>query len=88
MSSTDTYRYYRLNGTGHLAYAEWFSAASDDDAVTQIEIKYPRERSEVWLGTRLVARLSPTQFDADDHDLQEAVGDRLSALALKMGSGQ
>lgn len=84
----ETYRYYRLNGTGHLAYAEWFEAASDKEAIEQVEAKYPSERSEVWLGTRLVARLTPKHFDADDRNIQNAVGKRLSALAVRMRPGQ
>lgn len=88
MGSLDTNRYYRLNSTGHLAYAQWLDATNDADAIAQVESKFPRERSEIWQGTRLVARLSPTQCDEDNHEVQEEVGSRLSALALKLRCGQ
>lgn len=76
------------DGTGHLAHAEWFEAASDEEAIAQVEAKYPSERSEVWLGTRCVARICPKNFDADDRDLQTAVAERLSSLAVKMRHGE
>lgn len=84
----ETTRYYRLNGTGHLAYAEWFDATSDEDATAQVEAKYPHQRSEIWQGTRLVRRLTPKRFNEDDHELQSAVGKRLSALARTMRRSQ
>lgn len=68
MGSLDTNRYYRLNSSGHLAYADWLEATDDADAIAQVEARYPRERSEIWQGTCLVAKLTPTGFDADDHD--------------------
>ena len=72
--ASENNRYYRLNASGHLAFAEWIEAASDEDATAQIATKYPRERSEIWQGTRLVARLTPRHSNADDSDLQNAVG--------------
>ena len=86
--SAEIHRYYRLSGAGHLAYAEWFEATNDEDAISQVEAKYPRQRSEVWLGTRLVARLSPKHFAENGNDLQDRVGNRLSAPVQKMPKGE
>ena len=55
----EDYRYYRLDGTGWLHGAEWFEAASDGDAIAQIEAKHPGAMCEVWQGQRLVGRLAP-----------------------------
>ena len=84
---SENYRYHRLNGAGHLDFAEWFEAASDEDATAQIATKHPYERSEIWLGTRLVARLTPRHFNADEPDLQNAIGERLSATARRLRDG-
>ena len=85
---SENYRYYRLNASAHLAFAEWFEAASDEEAIVQIETKHRHERSEIWQGTRLVAKLFPGHFNPDDPELQNAVGERLSATArrLRLGS--
>jgi hypothetical protein len=85
---SENYRYYRLNASGHLAFAEWFEAASDEEATAQIATKHPHERSDIWQGTRLVAKLVPGHFNPDDPELQNAVGERLSATArrLRLGS--
>ena len=83
---SEIYRYYRLNGAGHLDFAEWFEEASDEDATVQIATKYPYEMSDIWLGTRLVSRLTPSHFNADDPDLQNAVGERLLATARRLGT--
>lgn len=72
--SSETYRYYRLGGSGHLAYAKWIEATSNEDAVAQVEAKFPGERSEVWLGSRLVATLSPQQSDGDARGPQGTIG--------------
>lgn len=54
------YRYYCLDSSGHLYAAEWFVAESDQDAIQKIEARHAGEKCEVWLGTRLVAQLSPS----------------------------
>lgn len=54
----DNYRFYRLDGTGHLHYAEWFHAVSDADAIRQIEAKHPDAKCEIWQEARLVGTLS------------------------------
>lgn len=58
---SESYRYYFLDGAGHLSSGEWLDAESDEDAVTQVECMHPDGRSEVWRGTRLVAILTPTR---------------------------
>lgn len=57
---SEHYRYYRLDGAGHLHEAEWFDAESDENAAAKIEAKYPDARREIWQGTRLVATLTPS----------------------------
>ena len=64
MSQTTTYRYYHLDGLGHLHGAEWFQAASDADAVAQVEIMLPNSLCEIWEGSRLVTKLSPKRRQA------------------------
>jgi hypothetical protein len=84
---SENYHYYRLNASGHLAFAEWFEAASDEEAIVQIETKHRDERSEIWQGSRLVAKLIPGHFNPDDPELQNAVGERLSATARRLRLG-
>ena len=84
---SENYRYYRLDGDGRLHFAEWFSGESDEQAIEQIQAKHPNAKCEIWKGKRLVAKLSPSRFSPDDPDLQNAVGARLSALALRMELG-
>ena len=62
--SLETYRYYCLDGTGHLHSAEWFEAANDEDAMAQVEAKHPGSLCEIWRGGRLVAKLSPKRLQA------------------------
>lgn len=54
---SESYRYYCLDGIGHLHGTEWFSAASDEDAVAQVQAKHPDGKFEIWQGQRLVAQL-------------------------------
>ena len=84
---SENYRYYRLNASGHLAFAEWFEATSDEEAIVRIETKHPHERSEIWQGRRLVAKLIPGHFNPDDPELQNSVGERLSATARRLRLG-
>lgn len=62
--SLETYRYYRLDGVGHLHGAEWFEAPSDEDAIGQVEVMHPDGMCEIWQGARLVAKLSPRRLQA------------------------
>ena len=63
MSQT-TYRYYCLDRFRQLHNAELFEAASDEDAIAQIEARHPDGLCEVWQGKRLVATLSPRRLQA------------------------
>lgn len=56
---TENYRYYCLDGAGHLHDAAWFYADNDEDAITQIEAKHPDAKCEIWQSKRLVAKLLP-----------------------------
>ncbi len=62
--SSENYRYYCLDSVGRLHEAAWFRAASDDDAVAQIEKKNVDAMFEIWQGRRMVARISPTALQA------------------------
>jgi len=62
--STQTYRYYCLDGVGHLHLAEWFEAENDEGAKALIEQMHPDGRCEIWQGQRLVAKLSPQRLRA------------------------
>ncbi len=62
--SLQPYRYYCLDKTGQLHSAEWFEAASDEDAITQIEAKHPDALCEIWHAQRLVATLLPRRLSA------------------------
>jgi hypothetical protein len=62
--SSQNYRYYCLDGVGHLHSAEFFEAASDEDAVTQIEARHANALCEIWQGKRLVAKISPRRLEA------------------------
>ena len=61
---SDNYRYYCLDGVGHLHSAEWFHAETDEDAIAQIEAKHPDGTCEIWQDERLVAKLSPRRLRA------------------------
>ena len=62
--SSETYRYYCLDGVGRLYSAEWFEAESDEDAVRQVEAKHPAQICEIWQLGRMVARLGPDRLEA------------------------
>jgi hypothetical protein len=62
--SLQTYRYYRLDGTGRLHGAEWIEADSDDAAIAQVEGTRAGALCELWQGARLVAKLSPMRLQA------------------------
>jgi len=62
--SGPTYRYYCLDGVGHLHLAEWFEAEDDEKATALIEQMHPEGKCEIWQGSRLVAKLSPRRLEA------------------------
>jgi hypothetical protein len=62
--SPGNYRYYCLDGVGHLHSAEWFNAKSDEDAIAQIAAKHPDGHCEIWQESRLVASVSPERQSA------------------------
>ena len=54
------YRHYRLDGAGNITSAEWLKAADDEHvvrSVTELKLRVP---SEIWNGSRLVARIEPS----------------------------
>lgn len=62
--SPENYRYYCLDRSGRLHDAEWLDASSDQEAVAQVQVRYPEARCEIWQGHRLVAALSPVRLQA------------------------
>lgn len=61
---SEDYRYYRLDGVGHLEGAEWFSAESDEAAIAHVSAKHPDSKCEIWQGRRLVAGIAPPRLQA------------------------
>ena len=61
---SENYRYYCLDGAGHLHDAEWFHAENDEEAIAQIAAKHPDSKCEIWQGKRLVAALPPMRRSA------------------------
>jgi hypothetical protein len=51
------YRLYGLDGAGKVASGEWIEADDDDAAIELAVEKFKGSSCELWLGTRLVARL-------------------------------
>jgi hypothetical protein len=84
----DDYHYYRIDELDALGDANWFWAACDDDAIAKVRATHPGRASQIWQRKRFVAKLSPQPFDPDDPELQRAVGERLSALALRIRLGK
>ena len=62
--SLQSYRYYRLDGVGHLHSAEWIEAASDESAIAIVQGTCASASCELWQGERLVAKLSPKRLQA------------------------
>ena len=53
------YRVYCMDGSGKITLAHWVEASDDDDAIRKTEaVKGDALRCEIWLKSRLVARLS------------------------------
>jgi len=54
------YRVYCMDGSGKITLAHWVEASDDDDAIRKTEaVKGDAPRCEIWLKSRLIARLSP-----------------------------
>ena len=60
----ENYRYYCLDGAGHLRSGEWLEAGSDEDAVEQIVARHSDAMWEIWHAKRLVARQFPKRLSA------------------------
>lgn len=53
------YRLYCLSGDGHIGFADWIEAASDEEAISKARALRPdAHKCEVWHKTRLVARIN------------------------------
>lgn len=53
------YRHYRLDGAGNITSAEWLKAADDAHVVRLVSALKLPVASEIWNGSRLVARIEP-----------------------------
>ena len=52
------YRIYFLDDVGHIALADWFAAASDEEAIEIVRNHaHNHHRCEIWQERRLVATL-------------------------------
>lgn len=58
----ENYRYYSLDGAGHLRSGQWLEAGSDEDAVEQIVARHSNAMWEIWYAKRLVARQYPKRL--------------------------
>lgn len=61
---SQSYRFYCVDGVGHLHLAEWFEAENDESAKAIIKRMYQDGRYEIWQEQRLVAKLSPKRLFA------------------------
>ncbi len=61
---SNEYRYYHLDGSGHLHGTQRISAPSDEGAIAQVKAQHPGSQCEIWQDERLVARLGFTAMDA------------------------
>jgi hypothetical protein len=53
------YRVYCMDGSGKITLAHWVEAGDDEEAVRRTySVKGDAPRCEIWLKSRLVARLS------------------------------
>lgn len=54
-----SYRFYCLDGSGHVTHADWIEAGTDDAAIAQIRAMKPApSRCEIWQNKRLVAKIA------------------------------
>jgi hypothetical protein len=58
------YRYYCLDHAGQLRNIEWIDAEDDAQAIDHIQAMHPADTCEIWQGSRLVAKVSPTRLRA------------------------
>jgi len=53
------YRFYCLDGAGHIGLADWIEADDDDQAIAEARKLRPQaNKCEIWQGQRLVAKLN------------------------------
>ena len=58
--SNQNYRCYCLDRQGHVGFAEWIEADTDDEAILKArEMLPPARMCEVWNERRLVAKINP-----------------------------
>lgn len=54
-----SYRYYCLDGSGHVSLADWIEADTDEAAIAQVQAMMPAlSRCEIWQNKRLVAKIT------------------------------
>ena len=51
------YKFYRLDGGGGFTAGEWMDVASDADAIAYVRAMKLAGNSEIWFGSRLVAKI-------------------------------
>ena len=53
------YRLYCLDGDGHIGLADWVEADTDEAAIVKArELRPDAHKCEIWLKSRLVAKLN------------------------------
>ncbi|HEX3423812.1 MAG TPA: hypothetical protein VHS33_10485 [Sphingomicrobium sp.] len=69
------YRIYCVDGNGHIGFADWIAAASNEEAILKArELKPDAHRCELWLQNDLIAKLN----DAGHFDREPLEPSRLS----------
>ncbi len=82
---SQNYRYYCVDGTGRLRDTEWFAAASDEDAIAEVQAKHPEAKFEIWEGQRLVAQLGFATKDDCIRQSYRSIADSRHALRETAG---
>lgn len=57
------YRFYCLDGAGHISHAEWFDADDDAGAVAKIRRLHPDKNCEVWRGATMIGAIHARSRD-------------------------
>jgi hypothetical protein len=53
------YRFYCVDGGGHIDFADWIQASTDEEAILKArELRPDAHKCEVWLGNQLVAKIN------------------------------
>jgi hypothetical protein len=63
-ASPRTYRIYCYDHRSKIVSADWLDSTTDDEAVAEARAKGFGSQCEIWVGTRMVARLADERREA------------------------